>query len=460
MELKPYPKYKDSGIEWLGQIPQSWDLKPIKFIKDKSANSFVDGPFGSNLKSIHFVDEGDVFVIESEFATRGTFDETKLKQITFEHFQSIKRSQTREGDIIIAKIGANFGLSNILPPLSKEAVVSGNSMKLTVNKEISFTKFIYYQLLAMKLNGAIDLLAGTTAQPALSLSKMNSFKIALPGFVDQQLISAFLDYETTHIDSLIAKKKRQIELLHEKRAALISHAVTKGIDPNVPMKDSGIEWLGEIPKHWKTSHLDQIVETFRKITYGIVQPGENDPNGSFMVRGQDYSRGWAHADSIFKVSPSIEKPYKRSRLKSGDIIMTIVGAGVGNIAIVPDWLNGANITQTTARIAVSKKYGINRYFAYLLSSKIGKVNIDLTMKGAAQPGLNLGHVCKYSIIIPPKEEQEKIADYLDKTTEKIDSLISKIQLSIDKLREYRTALISAAVTGKIDVRDFQNQEAN
>jgi type I restriction enzyme S subunit len=240
--------------------------------------------------------------------------------------------------------------------------------------------------------------------------------------------------------------------LEEKRSTLITQAVTKGLNSNVPMKDSGIDWLGQIPDHWHTAFLDKIVDSTRRVTYGIVQPGEPDPNGIFMVRGQNYSFGWSEPSEIFRVSPEIEAAYSRARLKAGDIVMTIVGAGTGNIAVVPNWLDGANITQTTARVTIDKKYGINRYFAYLLQSAVGVTNVEQSVKGAAQPGLNLTHLVKFRMLIPPISEQERIANHLDDSTKLIDDVIVISKQKIEKLKEYQTALISAAVTGKIDVR--------
>ena len=228
--LDPNVKMKDSGIEWLGEIPEHWEVRPLKHIKAESPNAFVDGPFGSNLKTIHFVDNGDVYVVESEFATRGTLNPSNLKTITFEHFETVRRSETHEGDIIIAKIGAYFGLSNILPKLLKRALVSGNSMKLTVNRNICLVQFIHYQLLNQKWSGAIDLLAGTTAQPALSLGGMNSLKLILPPVKEQSEIVSFLKVEERRLESLSVIVKKSIDLLREYRTALISAAVTGKID--------------------------------------------------------------------------------------------------------------------------------------------------------------------------------------------------------------------------------------
>jgi len=274
----------------------------------------------------------------------------------------------------------------------------------------------------------------------------------LPPIEQQRTIVAFLDLATAKIDALIEKKERVVELLQEKRTALISQAVTKGLDPTVPMKDSGVEWLGKIPAHWNMTFLDKVIDPLRRITYGIVQPGMPDPEGRFMIRGQNYSRGWSYPEDIFRVSAEIEAPYKRARLKSGDIVMTIVGAGTGNIAIAPDWLDGANLTQTTARLAFDSRKTENRYFSYQLQSVVGNVNVDMTVKGAAQPGLNLGHIAKYRVVLPPIGEQNKISDFLDIETSKFGQLVDRVNEAITSLKEYRTALISAAVTGKINVQ--------
>jgi type I restriction enzyme S subunit len=222
------------------------------------------------------------------------------------------------------------------------------------------------------------------------------------------------------------------------------------------MKHSGIEGLGDIPAHWSVAHLNRLVQTGRRITYGIVQPGERDENGRYMVRGQDYSFGWAKPETLFKVSDAVEVPYKRARLRAGDLVITIVGAGVGNIAIVPDWLDGANLTQTTARIAVDSTKADPRFVAAALQSPIGKRSVEFYAKGAAQPGLNIEHVRVFPVTVPPLDEQRAIAAFIERKTSQFDTLTVEAQRAIDLLQERRTAIISAAVTGQIDVRHLPN----
>jgi len=228
--LDPNVPMKDSGVEWLGEVPEHWEIKRLKHVKDARLNSFVDGPFGSNLKSEHFVDDGDVYVIESNFATTGMLDQEQLKTITFSHFETILRSEAVEGDIIIAKIGAQFGKSSILPHIDKRAVVSGNTLKLTINKDICETKWVYYQLLNLKQNGEIDQLVNGSAQPALSLGVMNNLIALIPPINEQIHITSVLDGYFQKNELLIEESLRAIDLLKERRAALISAAVTGKID--------------------------------------------------------------------------------------------------------------------------------------------------------------------------------------------------------------------------------------
>ena len=229
--LNSEAKMKDSGIEWIGEIPDHWDVKCIKYIKANVPNAFVDGPFGSNLKSQHYVEDGDVYVIESGFITSGKFEYVRdMKTIAEEHFETIKRSECKENDIIIAKIGAYFGMAAVLPKLDKKSVVSGNSLKITLDNTIMLNDiFVYLMACSKKQNGYIGVV-NETAQPALSLYNLNHFKLPVAPLEEQEAIASYLDSETSKIDTRIAKRRKQIELLQEYKQALITAAVTGKID--------------------------------------------------------------------------------------------------------------------------------------------------------------------------------------------------------------------------------------
>ncbi len=199
--------------------------------------------------------------------------------------------------------------------------------------------------------------------------------------------------------------------------------------------------------------LRKLVSAGRRITYGIVQPGDPDKRGRFMVRGKDYSFGWASPESVFRVSPEIENPYTRSRLKPGDIVMTIVGAGVGNVAVVPEWLDGANITQTTARIAVNRLIADPTFIELVLRSPVGKRNLERYVYGSAQPRMNLPHVGAFEIPVPPRTEQIDIVVSLQADLDRTISINARAEREVALPREYRTRLTADVVTGKLDVRD-------
>jgi type I restriction enzyme S subunit len=228
--LNPKAPMKPSGNLWLGDVPAHWNVKRLKHVKADEKNAFVDGPFGSNLKSEHFIDDGDVYVIESGFATQGKLEIDELKTITISHFNTISRSETRPGDIIIAKIGAQYGKSSILPNLDKQAVVSGNSLKLTINLQSCEVKFVNWHLTNLKALGVIDDIVNGTAQPALSLGEMNNLPMLVPPRDEQIAIVEYLKTALAKLDTLTTEAQCAIDLLQERRTALISAAVTGQID--------------------------------------------------------------------------------------------------------------------------------------------------------------------------------------------------------------------------------------
>ncbi len=446
-----YPEYKNSSVEWLGKIPAHWTFLSLKFAVQPKWGAIKPGPFGSQLL-LSEMQSGNIKVYNQKNIIENDFHWGE-NYISDEKYQELRPFAIEPGDILVTTRGT-IGRCAIAPDSLEPGILHPCLMRIQPDARKVLPKFLVVLIQdSFLVQVQLMLASNATTIDVIYSDTLKRMRLPLPPLPEQAAIVDFIERETGKIDALVEKKERLIELLQEKRSALITQTVTKGLDPNVPMKDSGMEWLGQIPAHWDMTFLDKVVDPLRKITYGIVQPGAPDPEGILMVRGQNYSRGWSNPEEIFRVSPEIEAPYKRARLQGGDIVMTIVGAGTGNVAIVPDWLEGANLTQTTARIAVFQRKGNNRYIAYLLQSVVGKVSVELTVKGAAQPGLNLGHIAKYRVILPPDGEQERIADFLAREVAKLDRLIDKIHESIDGMNEYRIALISAAVTGKIDVRE-------
>ena len=433
--MKRYDSYKDSGVQWIGEIPEHWTVGKIKYSDLViMGQSPLSDECNSEGKGLPFLQGNAEF--GELFPTPKLYCETANKSAEINDVLLSVRAPVGAINISNQKVGIGRGLCAVRPIKS-------------------ISKFIYYWLL--KSVEELDSISTGSTFKAVNLDDVKSLKFPIIGNSEQTAIANYLDQKTTQIDDLIAKKERLIQLLEEERTAIINQSVTKGLDSNVPMKDSGVEWLGEIPAHWDCFQLKRLISYGRKITYGIVQPGNFDPNGRFMVRGQDYSKGWADQETIFKVSPDIEEPYARARLAAGDILYTIVGAGVGNIAIVPDWLDGANITQTTARISVDPIKIFPKFCFYFLKSTIAKAYLDIYVKGAAQPGMNLSDLKLFYFTVPPLNEQILIANFIDQKSSEIDELSIKMSKEIELLKEYKTALISEVVTGKVDVSTSSTQ---
>jgi type I restriction enzyme S subunit len=445
--MRKYDSYKDSGVEWIGEIPSYWHFYNLKFILREGVK---DGPHETPV----WCEDGIPF-LSIDGIINGEISFDKCRYIDEEQFEQFSKKLIIEKDDIFIGKAASIGKIARVKTDRKFTVWSPIAV-VKVKKEYN-PIFVEYYLRSDVVQHQIELLSTSNTQKNIAMGDIPKMKFIAPSFEEQTAIANFLDQKTTQIDDLIAKKERLIQLLEEERTAIINQSVTKGLDSNVPMKDSGVEWLGEIPAHWDCFQLKRLISYGRKITYGIVQPGNFDPNGRFMVRGQDYSKGWADQETIFKVSPDIEEPYARARLVAGDILYTIVGAGVGNIAIVPDWLDGANITQTTARISVDPIKIFPKFCFYFLKSTIAKAYLDIYVKGAAQPGINLSDLKLFYFTVPPLNEQILIANFIDQKSSKIDELSIKMSKEIELLKEYKTALISEVVTGKVDVSTNSTQ---
>ena len=208
-----------------------------------------------------------------------------------------------------------------------------------------------------------------------------------------------------------------------------------------------------IPAEWQPIQLKDIVQKRRKICYGIVQPGDFTADGIPLIRGKDYSFGWVPLEDFFRVSEAIDRPYKRSKVKPRDLILTIVGAGTGNVATVPDWLDGANITQTTARIAVDHEKFDYRYVRALLQSRFGQNAVYRAIKGGAQPGLNIADVEKFTFFYPPKNVQSQIAD----AAESWERAIETVEALIANARAQKQALMQQLLSGKHRLPGFNSE---
>ncbi|MCH5226664.1 MAG: restriction endonuclease subunit S [Muribaculaceae bacterium] len=437
--MKKYDSYKDSGIEWMGQIPSHWKIMPIKHIKSKEEFAFVDGPFGSNLKSEHYIENGDVYVIESGFITTGKFLFKKFKTISLSHFETIKRSSCKEGDIIIAKIGFNFGMCAELPKLDKESVVSGNSLKITLDHNLLLNQiFIDLMNLAKNKNAYIGLVQ-ETAQPALSLSGLNNFKLSVPPLSEQKMIADYLDRKCREIDAAVAKVEKELELLDELKQSEISKAVTKGLNPNVSFKPSGIDWIGQIPSHWEIIKVKHKYKMLTGFTPATKTPEYYDKENGYIWITIGDMNSEEIVDSINKISFKYISEFMPEISPKGSLLYSFK-LSVGQVAFC-----GKDMYTNEAIATFLQNPEIDLKFLKYSSNLIIN-NANINIYGA--PIMNQELIKNAPIVFPPLSEQKEIADYLDRRCGEIDSLKEKLKQKREKLQELRQSLISEVVTGK------------
>ena len=425
MKYKKYPSYKDSGVDWLGEIPKYWDCTHIGVLFDIKAGGDVKKEFFSEEKNNEFkypiYTNTTVTTKVYGYSNRAFFKENTI-------------TVTGRGDIGFAvyrdhKFDAIIRLL-VLSPRNKE----------------NCKYFMYY------INSVLNFNEGSSAINQLSTEQIKPYKVLIPTKLEQQQIATFLDNATAKIDTLIEKQTKQIELLKEKRQAVISHAVTKGINPNVPMKDSGVEWLGVIPEHWGTSPLKFLIS--EPLMYGANESADRDnPNDPRYIRITDIKKDGTLHEHTFKSLPiEIAKPYL---LKENSLLLTRTGATVGKSFLYEISWGVACFAGYLIKAVISPNKALSKYVYYFTNTPNYWQWLKSSQIQATIENVSAEKYSSLSLPVPSLAEQRQIVEYIDEKTSKIDILIEKSNKSIELLKEKRTALISAAVTGKIDVREFE-----
>ncbi len=410
---KCYLAYKDSGAGWLGEIPAHWEVKRLKYIAHLRYGDSLPNDVRTEGETIVFGSNGPV------------------------GFHS--EPNTLEPVIIIGRKGS-FGKVNYS---EQSCFAIDTTYFIDIKGSKANLRWLFFALQILKL----DTISQDSAIPGLSRELADQQWLPEVPISEQCAIASFLDRETTKINTLIAKKERLIELLQEKRTALISHAVTKGLDPKVPIKDSGVEWLGEIPAHWQISQLRRVVKTFVdyrgftpiKTTHGVLLiTARNIKNGVLdFTNSQEFISEEDYASRMVRGFPEI-----------GDVLIT-TEAPLGEVAQIAD--ERVTLAQRIILLKIDKLSMTNEYLKYYFMSSFGQGELWSHATGSTAIGIKASHLREVLVVVPSLIEQFAIITFLDHETANIDALISRIREGIEKLKEYSSALISAAVTGKIDV---------
>lgn len=455
MRYPAHPSYEDSGIASCPMRPVHWSTTRLKFLSELN-------PSKSQVQ--HWDPLTAVTFLPMEaIGENGELDVTQKRAL-----QEVRNGYTflGEGDVCIAKITPCF-------ENGKGAIISGttNGIAFATTEVIPFrckrsedAHFLYYLLTSapFKLDAEASMY-GAGGQKRVADSFAGDYSAVLPPPAERSKIAKFLDYETAKIDALIEKQQQLIALLKEKRQAVISHAVTKGLNPDAPMCDSGVEWLGEVPGHWVTVHIKRLISTRKGAPFKSTDFGDE---GVQVVRASDIKNLRIKSSGVF-LPISFVNSHSRAVLQAGELILSTVGSGpqvrnsaVGQIGRVPEEFDGTLLNQNTVVFRVMDDRLSEDFLFHLVQVDGYRDHLDLHAHGTAnQASLNVSDMLNFTVPLPPQDEQLEIVEFVTRIGLRIDGLEQAVTAQVALLQERRAALISAAVTGKIDVRDWKAPES-
>ena len=435
MSFRRHMNMIDSELPWLGEIPSHWEVTRLRRLVEIKKD--IAGELGYDVFS----------VTQNGFRIKDTESGEGQQSLDYSKYQFVKVGQFAMNPMDLLTGGADIATT--------VGVTSPDYRVFEIrDSEVMYDQFLLYMLQMIYRNHIFYAYGQGSSQLGrwrLPRQQFNDFQIPVPPLDEQKAISSFLDVETSKIDGLVSEQRRLIELLKEKRQAVISHAVTKGLNPNAPMKHSGIQWLGDVPQHWELKKLRYFAEVLRgKFThrprndpafydgdYPFVQTGEITGASKFIT---------GYRQTLNERGISVSKQFPK-----GTLVMAIA-ANIGDVAILdfpayfPDSIVGL-VPNGTADVM----------FMYYLMQAMKQPMVQ-TATISTQMNLNVEQICSLTAACPPVDEQKAIAEFLDRQVEKFSQLQAEAERAIELLQERRTALISAAVTGQIDVREFAYQE--
>ena len=442
MKLKPYPKYKDSEIQWIGGIPEGWKLSKGKF------QFKVTG--GYAFPSDDFVDE-EVPLIRIGDITKGTVNLDNCKKLPEEYTLSKKDFLLKEKDVLVAMTGATIGKIGQVPKTEIKMLLNQRVGRIKTNLSSDFYKYV---LDSDFIQTQIRLIAEGSAQENISSEQIESFIIPDLNEKNQEFIVNFLDKKTSELNKTIEKDKKLIALLKEKRTALINHVVTKGLDPNAKMKRVTHDLIEKIPENWDIMALKHIVS--RKITDGPHETPDFLDKGIPFISAEAIKQDKIDFTKMRGyISEELHKIYcTKCKPKKDDVFLVKSGATTGNVAIVESD-EEFSIWSPLALIRSDKQKLLPKLLYYILLSDYFKKTVELSWSFGTQQNIGMSVIENLSIIVPEIKEQKILLEILEKQTSKIDKAIKLIEQKINLLEEYKKSLIHHVVTGKVDVRGVE-----
>jgi type I restriction enzyme S subunit len=441
--MKPYPKYKDSGIEWIGEVPEHWRVEKLKWIA-KVRLSNIDKKSKEGELAVELCNYVDVYYNDN-ITSDIEFMKATARQDQIDIFS------LQEGDILITKDSEtpdDIAVPAFVSSSLHDVVCGYHLAHIRPYRKYADGNYLFRSFSAHGISDQFEISANGVTRFGIGKQAIDNSVFLTPTLEEQTAISAYLDRKTAQIDNLISKKQKLIELLKEERAAIINQAVTKGLNPDAPMKDSGIKWLGEIPAHWEVKRLKHIA----KIILGkmLTNVDKGDYHYRPYLRAQNISWEKVNVKDVKNMWFS-KGELQQYRLRKNDLLVS-EGGEVGRTSMWEEEIEECYIQNSVHKVTMEPT---NDPFFFLYSFCL------LGQKGVFESvasRISIAHLTKEKLkevffSVPPMYEQRRISKFIGSETTKIDQTISKIAKQINLLQEFRTALISEVVTGKIDVRD-------
>jgi len=437
-------EYRDSGIEWIGQIPKEWEQYRIKY------NTFLKGRIGwQGLNSSDFLDEGYCLITGTDFDNKGGVNWNSCYRISEERFNEDELLHVKKGDLLMTKDGT-VGKMAFIKELPEEASLNSHLLIIRQLTKLIDNYFLYWMMLSDVFKGFSSYYQSGTIMSSISQSTLGFFACYCPPLPEQQRIADYLDKVCGEVDEMVALQETMLEELKAYKQSVITEAVTKGLNPNVPMRNSGIDWIGEIPEGWKVCRIKNVASLFGRIGFRGYTSDDLNKDGigaitlspsNMKPMGMDYQHVTFLSWKKYEESPEI-------MIQNEDLLMVKTGSSYGKVSYVSNLPREATINPQILRIVPSI---LSKYLGYYMQTPLFLYQVEGGVVGGTIPTISQEKINNFYVVLPKGNEQRAIASYLDTKCSEIDSLIALKQAKIDELKEYKKSVIYEYVTGKKEV---------
>lgn len=447
---------KPSGIDWIKDIPSSWEINKVKYLATEPGTLFLDGDWIES----DVIEESGIRYLTTGNVGAGFYKEQGSGYISEKTFSELHCLNVYPGDLMISRLNEPIGRSCIIPDTESRYVVAVDNVILRPNANYN-KKFIMYGMNADGYAEHANMIARGATMSRISRSQLGQFWLAFPNIEEQQAIADFLEKECAQIDSIAADLEKQIALLQQYKKSLITETVTKGLDKSVQMKDSGVEWIGEIPVGWELSRIKYLTDNHHPYPIGDGDHGMIKAD-DYLTEGIPYIRvlnlTWGsglNLENLVFISKEMNSLIKNSELKPNDILIAKTGATIGKTAIVPDSLPVSNTTSHVGKITLANGHDA-KYFYYVMTSSIVQKQIqDISAMQSTRPELGIEGLKNLILTVPPFDIQQHIARFLDDHCAKIDRVLHEKGKQLSVIKQHKKSLIYEYVTGKKRVKEVR-----